>query len=227
MKRDKRISVADGGQLTIESDVRLERQPVRGHIDVFRGAHLVLESGVQIGAGFAIACHKSIRIGSLTRLGQFCQILDSDLHVAGNRDSLPKLQPIHVGERVHVGHWCTILPGSVIAAGASVASYSVVSGYVPAGAVVSGNPAMQEPMRLSTDGSLEVTILSIFRTTFESPYDGFSVTTRRDQIAEWNSLGCLRLLAALEGGLGITIDPRGVLLAQSIIEVIDAVAAIC
>lgn len=48
---------------------------------------------------------------------------------------------INIGKNVWIGQYATIMPGVSIGDGAVVAMYSVVTRDVPAGVVVSGQPA--------------------------------------------------------------------------------------
>ena len=50
-------------------------------------------------------------------------------------------KPVNIGENVWIGSRVTILPGVNIGEGAVVGAGSVVTGNVPKGAVVGGNPA--------------------------------------------------------------------------------------
>jgi maltose O-acetyltransferase len=97
---------------------------------------------VSISYGAAIYCEIRVRIGDGSRLGPYIVLSDSSFHVVGDLLARPKPQPVEIGRGVKIGARVTILPGTIIGDGATVAAGSTVRGTVAAGAVVSGVPAM-------------------------------------------------------------------------------------
>lgn len=140
-RRFRRARLAVDGTLQIAPDATVGHQPIRSHIAVAHGATVRIGHRVRIDHGCGLSCHESITIDDDARLGPFVQVLDSNLHVAGDQKRQPPPRPVHIGRGAVVGAWCTVLPGAHIGDGAVVRPYSVVTGAVPAGAVVSGNPA--------------------------------------------------------------------------------------
>jgi len=84
-----------------------------------------------------------IRIGDMTQIGPFTQILAADHpRDAETRDSgLENGKPVTIGRNVWIGGAALILPGVTIGDGAIVGAGAVVICDVPEGATVVGNPA--------------------------------------------------------------------------------------
>lgn len=110
------------------------------------------ESVIQIGdgtgvSGASIVARHRIEIGARTLIGNGAVVWDSDFHALtpGHRAD-PDLAAggtagITIGDDVFIGGRALVLKGVTIGAGAVVAAGAVVIRDVPAGAVVSGNPA--------------------------------------------------------------------------------------
>ena len=84
-----------------------------------------------------------IRIGDMTQIGPYVQILTADHpRDAAARDAgLEFGQPITIGRNVWIGGGALILPGVTIGDDAIVGAGAVVTRDVAAGATVAGNPA--------------------------------------------------------------------------------------
>src|SRR5687768_15117799 len=139
-----RPCIVNGGTLTIGDHFELRSRPTQSHLIVSGGGRLRIGNRVKIGSGAAIACQGSIEIGDDVSLGAFCMLMDSDFHVAGDETQEAKVRPIAIETGARLGHRVIVLPGSRIGAGAVVRPGSVISGDIPAGAVVQGNPARPE-----------------------------------------------------------------------------------
>jgi acetyltransferase-like isoleucine patch superfamily enzyme len=214
------------GTLIIGDDVELSSRPVQSHLVVGRGAELRIGNGVRIGTGAGLATERQIVVGDGSTLGAFCLLMDSDYHVAGNASVAPEPKPIHIGNGVRIGHRVVVLPGARIGDGAVVAPASVVSGEIPANAVVAGNPARA---RLDTDPS----------SNDDEPGPVVAAVVQRalglgrlprldegpDQIREWDSLGALRVLLALEERFGITLSEDELRKARSVSDLVECVEA--
>jgi maltose O-acetyltransferase len=195
-----RPRVENWGTLHIGDDFRLGSRPAQSHLIVASG-RVEIGHRVIISYGAAISAQLSITIDDDARVGPFAVIMDSDFHVAGDRYAIAKPAPVRLGKNVAIGARVTILRGSEIGDGARVASGSVVSGRVPPGASVAGVPARpvgdaatDEVADLST---LVMRILGL--QVRPSPHHGPA------EIPEWDSLGSLKLLLALEETYGISV----------------------
>ena len=84
-----------------------------------------------------------IRIGDMTQIGPYVQILTADHpRDAATRDAgLEFGQPIEIGRNVWIGGGAIILPGVTIGDDAVVGAGAIVTRSVPAGTTVAGNPA--------------------------------------------------------------------------------------
>jgi acetyltransferase-like isoleucine patch superfamily enzyme/acyl carrier protein len=219
---DGRPYIVNAGSLSIGDDFELRSRPVQSHLVVGTGAALVIGDRVRIGAGAALACMGRIEIESDARLGAFCTLMDSDFHVAGQSDKAPEPKPIRVGRGATLGHRVVVLPGSRIGRGASVLAGSVVSGDVPDGVTIEGNPARVRLAGGSEEGELEVTVPALVQTVL-----GLSQSPTQEQgpeqIAEWDSLGALRLVLALEERYSITLTEDEIRGARSIRDVTSVV----
>ena len=105
-------------------------------------------NGVFIGNGCTLASAQRIEIGDHCLLAPMVRIHDNDGHptdAARRRDGHPigpdEAAPVIVEENVWLGASCTILKGVRIGANAIVGTGAVVTGDVPANAIVAGNPA--------------------------------------------------------------------------------------
>jgi acetyltransferase-like isoleucine patch superfamily enzyme len=210
------------GSLIVGDDFELRSRPVQSHLVVGKGARLSIGNAVKVGAGAAISCQAQIDVGNGASLGAFCMLMDSDFHVAGASDSAPEPKPISIGAEVRLGHRVVVLPGARIGARVTVAPGSVVSGEVPEGASVGGNPAR---VRFSGAATIDesgvpglikqVLGLSALPLVGDGP----------DQIPQWDSLGALRLVLALEEHYQITLLEDEIRAARSIGDVEYAVDA--
>lgn len=210
------------GRLTIGDDFELRSRPVQSHLVVGEGAELRIGNGVQFAMGAAVSCQGKIEIADNVRFGAFCMIMDSDFHVAGDSEIAPEPKPIRIGANARLGHRVVVLPGSTIGAGAVVAAGSVVSGDVPPGACVAGNPArVGVAGDESADGRGVAQVIKTVLGLAELPAaeDGPS------QIHEWDSLGALRLVLALEERFEITLTEDEIRTAHSVGDVEAAVSA--
>ena len=104
-------------------------------------ARLVLKRGCGVSASQIIA-NQSIEIGEDSMIGAGCLICDSDMHEVPLGSGKPvAMAPITIGRGVFIGARCIILKGVTIGDGAVIGAGSVVTRDVPAGVLVSGNPA--------------------------------------------------------------------------------------
>lgn len=109
------------------------------------GAEISIGSQVNM-TGTTIVAEARVLIGNHIRIGANCTIIDTDFHplVARERRATPRAgasRAVVIEDDVFIGMGSMILKGSHIGQGAIVGAGSVVSGTVPPGTVVAGNPA--------------------------------------------------------------------------------------
>lgn len=219
--------VENAGRVTIGRGLHLSSRPVQSHLVVGPGGVLEIGDDVVVGHGAALAAHQLIRIGDGTRLGPFASISDTDFHVAGDREARADTAPVVLGRGVRLGSRVTVLRGAHIGDGAVVAAGSVVSGTVAAGARVSGVPA--RPVGLVADGPLDQgptldRIPAIFARALglrEVP----GLQTARSDVPEWDSLGSLQVILALEEVFGVALDQEGLAGARTLADLAGLVEA--
>ena len=193
--------VQNRGNLTIGNNFRLTSRPAQSHVIVERGGRLVVGDNVKISFGAAIHCQLRISIGNDCEIGPFAVIADSDFHVAGQRNAHAVPTPIQILDGVKIGSRVTIMRGTTIGVGATVQSGSVVSGQVEAGATIGGVPARSITENLSA-GSMDLAEL-VMRVLGLEALPGLG--DGPEQIPEWDSLGSLKLLLALEEAYQVTV----------------------
>jgi acyl carrier protein len=133
--------------------------------------------------------------------------MDTDFHVAGDSNVRAEPQPVTVGERAVLGHQVILLPGTRVGADARVAPGSVVSGTVPDGVRVAGNPAITGEPGDVPSWPGRVTIGEVVARVFHLPGPASPALTP-DDVTDWDSLGALRLMLALEDAFSIIIDEQ-------------------
>jgi acetyltransferase-like isoleucine patch superfamily enzyme/acyl carrier protein len=216
--------IANGGRIEVGADVVLASQPLPSHLVVSAGGDLTIGDRVRIGFGAAISCQQRVRIGDDTFLGPYVSLADSDFHVVGDRAASPEPRPVDIGRRVRIGARVMILPGTTIGDDVEVAAGSVVGGTVPAGSRVAGVPARPIAAADDSGGSTADVVLALVQRTLALP-DLPVLEQARDEIAEWDSLGALRILIALEEDLGVRLGEEEVLGARRVTDLVDAVVA--
>ena len=96
--------------------------------------------------GGSLVCDERITIGDRVWIGANSVITDTDFHpldpqLRAVRPLDAKTAPVTIADDVFIGMNVLILKGVTVGAGAVVGAGSVVRGNVPAGCIVSGNPA--------------------------------------------------------------------------------------
>jgi acetyltransferase-like isoleucine patch superfamily enzyme/acyl carrier protein len=213
--------ISNDGEITIGNDFHFTSRPAKSHLVSSGGAKIIIGDQVRISYGAAISAWREVTIGDDTRIGPFVVIMDSDFHVVGDRDRPAEPEPVHIGHRVTIGARVTILPGSAIGDGATIASGSVVSGQIPKGATVAGVPA-----RAATNGTekqatgladLVMRVLGL--SAPPAPSDG------PNEIPQWDSLGSLKLLLALEDAYHLILGEEDMKAARSVGKLAEIVEA--
>ncbi len=205
------------GTIVIGDDFAMSSTPVQSHL--FVTGSLVIGHRVQIGAGAAISCMGTVEIEDEAKIGAFVILLDSNFHETGDFTVKAAPKPIRIGKGARVGHRTVILPGSTIGNGAVVRPGSVVSGDVPAGATVEGNPARI----VGAEGAAEATaartedIPQLVMRVLGLPKVP-DVGAGPEQIPQWDSLGALRIVVALEESFGVSVGDEQLRTGRSIRE---------
>jgi acetyltransferase-like isoleucine patch superfamily enzyme/acyl carrier protein len=213
----------NAGSLILGDDVRISSRPVQSHIVIGKGARVEIGRGSVISFGAAISAWQEVTVGENTRLGPLCVIMDSDFHVVGDRNAHAPPAPIHIGSDVVIESRVTILRGSRIGNGARVRSGSVVSGDVAAGTTVAGVPASvlsEDGGSGEDDGDLRALVQSVLGLE-QTP----QLEDGPEQIPQWDSLGSLKLLLALERKYKVSIREDQLKSAHSIALLGRVVAA--
>jgi acetyltransferase-like isoleucine patch superfamily enzyme/acyl carrier protein len=212
-----RPAVVNNGCFRVGARFSLSSRPVAAHIVTGPSGSLTMGDDVAIAHGAVIAAYGDIRIGDGTRIGPAVIIMDTDFHSARDRAVNNSVTPISIGRRVRIGSHVTVLRGSVVGDDASIVAGSVVSGIVPSGTRVGGVPARR--MTVAAGGN--------FRDGFDEPSDAGAVLAMVSQvlvqtftlpvppdreatpseIPQWDSLGTLSLLVALEETFGVNLNP--------------------
>jgi acetyltransferase-like isoleucine patch superfamily enzyme len=217
-------SVYNVGELVVGDDFRLVSCPIRSHMFVTQGGRMRIGHRVNIGAGAALSCLGRLDIDDDVTMGDYVIVMDSDFHVAQDKtvDATPRA--VHIGRGARLGHRVVVLPGSTVGSGAIVRSGSVVSGDVPDHAVVEGNPARPSLERASPSEAVseDVPRLVMHVLGLAAVPD---LSAGPGQIAEWDSLGALRLIVALEERLGVSLTDDDLRSVQSVGELVGRVEA--
>lgn len=108
-----------------------------------------IEIGENCGiSGSTIYSWDSIKIGSYTRIGANCKIIDNDFHPIeleyrhkGLNEHYTSRSPIEIGEDCFIGMNSIILKGTKLGNNVVVGAGSVVHGEFPDNCIIAGNPA--------------------------------------------------------------------------------------
>ena len=204
------------GRIEIGDRFQLSSNPVPSHLVAW--GVLRIGNDVSIGHGSAIAASLSVSIGDRTRIGPFLVLMDTDFHgeraKVGARPTTNTAvgpdsgyAPVRIGADVRIGAHVTVLRGATIGDGAKIAPGSVVNGTILPGAVAGGVPArvLDDRGEVQAESAHDTDVVGVLTRVFglSTPPD---LRTGPDEIPQWDSLGSLRLLLALEEALGIVLD---------------------
>lgn len=111
------------------------------HVDYGRHIHLGRDVFLNHGCVFLDVCE--IRVGEMTQLGPYAQLLAADHpRDARSRDAgLENGKPVTVGRNCWIGGGALILPGVTVGDDAVIGAGAVVTRDVAPGTTVAGNPA--------------------------------------------------------------------------------------
>jgi acetyltransferase-like isoleucine patch superfamily enzyme/acyl carrier protein len=207
-----RPHLANEGRITFGDRLSLSSQPVPSHIYVMPGGVVDIGQDVLISYGAAISAQREVRIGRDTKIGPFVVIMDGDFHRPGDRDAAGEVAPVRIGNGVMIGTRVTILRGATIGDDARILSGSMVAGAVASGSTVAGVPARAIEEGVGGDAldmrNLVKRVLGLAERPDEDQGPG--------DISEWDSLGTLRLLLAIEDGYGITVSADEIMSARTV-----------
>jgi acetyltransferase-like isoleucine patch superfamily enzyme/acyl carrier protein len=211
-------TILNMGKMRIGQRFHLSSVAAPSHLLSGPMGSLEIGDDVSIGHGAAVAAMGRVTIGSGTRIAPFVIVMDNDFHVAGDRSTEARSEPITFGARVRIGSHVTVLRGSEIGDGAIVAAGSVVAGKIREGAVVSGVPAREALSQEGAAGEAAAdSVLNVIRRSL-----GLSHTPPLEhgpsQIPQWDSLGALRLLLALEEAFGVALSEDEVLRVSTVAD---------
>jgi acetyltransferase-like isoleucine patch superfamily enzyme len=216
-------TIANGGRILIGHRFQFSSVPASSHMVSGPDGSLEIADDVAIGHGAAVAAFRHVTIGAGTRIAPFVIIMDTDFHVAGDRSGEAQSEPISIGAGVRIGSHVTVLRGSNIGDGAVVAAGSVVAGKVRAGATVSGVPAREAFRQEGTSGEPAADLVP--RVVRQSL--GLSHTPLLEhgpsEIPQWDSLGALRLLLALEEAFAVTLSEDEVLRVSTVADLASVI----
>ena len=194
------LEVSNLARIEIGDGVRFDSALVPSHLETGPRGTLTIGAHVVIAHGLGLAAHHEVRIGRGAVIGPFALIMDTDFHEAGRHAAAGLTGPIRIGEGARLGAHVTVLRGTTIGAGAVVAAGSVVSGEIAPGAHVAGVPARAARHGAPAGEAAPIewpAVAEVIRHSF-----GLATlpdaTARRDDFEQWDSLGALNLLLALE-----------------------------
>lgn len=221
--RPRLINLAGG--IEIGDDFFFSARPASSHLAVSGGGRVVIGNRVSISYGAAISARLEVNIGDGVEIGPYCVIMDSDYHVVGDRSAIDVPLAVRIEAGARLGARVTVLRGSIIGSNAVVLDGSVVSGRVAPGAVVGGVPA--RAVSSHAEGAQEGDATDLPRLVMNVL--GLSaMPTDEDgpaQIREWDSLGALKIVLAVEEAYGVALSEQELKAIGSLAElagVIDA-----
>lgn len=112
-----------------------------GDIEVFKNALLHIDGLGGPNMGCAIICGEKIHLGRGVVIGRNVTIRDNNGNHFIARRGYKCSRPVEIGQHTWLCEGCTILSGAKIGDSAIIGAKALVSGSVPAFAMVSGNPA--------------------------------------------------------------------------------------
>jgi acetyltransferase-like isoleucine patch superfamily enzyme/acyl carrier protein len=213
--------VSNLGKLAIGRDFQFGSAPAPSHLVSAKGGAIEIGDRVTISYGAAISAHSRVSIGDDSSLGPYCMIMDSDFH-STDRTGAAEVAPVTIGKRVVIGSRVMILRGSSIGDGARVLGGSVVSGAIPAESVVSGVPAREVRSAAErADGDVEIPELVARVLGLTVPP---ALSDGPPTVPQWDSLGSLKILLALEEAFSITIPEEDMRCARTVASLIEMTA---
>ncbi len=214
-----------GSTIDIGDDFFFSARPASSHLSASDGGRVVIGNHVSISYGAAISARLEVSIGDDVEIGPYCVIMDSDYHVVGDRSAIDEPLAVRIEAGARLGARVTVLRGSTIGENAVVLDGSVVSGRVAAGAVVGGVPARAVTTRAegaANDDATDLPRLVMNVLGLSAPpaaEDGPA------QIREWDSLGALKIVLAVEEAYGVALSEQELKAIGSLAELAAVVDA--
>ena len=142
-----RYNAGDGAALTDMLGAIGEASEIRAPLFCDYGFNIFIGSHVFVNFNCVMLDVGTIHIGDYTQIGPAVQIYAADhpRDAAMRRASLELGRPVRIGSAVWIGGGAIILPGVTVGDEAIIGAGSVVTGDVPPGATVVGNPARVVP----------------------------------------------------------------------------------
>lgn len=143
------------GKITIGDDTTFNSNFTSNLLGLYQRCIIVARYGghIEIGdhcgiSGSTIYAWDKIKIGSYTRVGANCKIIDNDFHPIeleyrhkGMNKEYARHSPIIIGEDCFIGMNSIILKGTTLGNNVIVGAGSVVHGTFPSNCIIAGNPA--------------------------------------------------------------------------------------
>ncbi len=219
-------NIVNGGRLEIGDDFSFSARPAPSHLIAAEGGRILVGDRVRISYGAAISARLEVKLGDGVEIGPYAVIMDSDYHVVGDRSAIDEPLAVSIEAGAKLGARVTVLRGSVIGAGAVVQGGSVVSGRVAPGSVVGGVPAraVQASREDGESGQEAVEVPKLIMSvlglsTPPGASDGPS------QIREWDSLGALKIVLAVEEAYGVALSEQEIKSVQTVGELARVVVS--
>jgi len=217
-----RPALMNQGTIEIGDDFFFSARPAPSHLAAAEGGRIVIGNRVRIAYGAAISARAAVLIGDDVEIGPFSVIMDSDYHVVGDRSAIDEPLPVRIESGARLGARVTVLRGSVIGAGAVVLGGSVVSGKVLPGTRVSGVPA-RVVLASSADPEAEIVDLPQLVMGVLGLSSPPADTDGPAQIREWDSLGALKIVLAVEEAYGVSLTEQELKALASLAELAQVI----
>lgn len=137
-KLETRLLVEDNAELFIKDDFNIG---YGSDIEVFKNAKLYIGGKGGTNSNATIICGESITLGAWVMLGRDVTIRDNNGNHFIARRGYKNTRPVIIGQHAWLCEGCTVIAGSKIGDCAIIGAKSLVIGYIPSYAMVSGVPA--------------------------------------------------------------------------------------
>jgi acetyltransferase-like isoleucine patch superfamily enzyme len=139
----RRPNIENRGRIVIGAGVRLNSGWAPVELSSASQGSIEIGDRVFINYGTLISAHQRVRIGSNVMIGNYCIVADTEIPGIDMPPGNPAIEPrpVEIGEGAWLASRVTVLPGTRIGAGATIAAGSVVAGEIPPGCVAGGIPA--------------------------------------------------------------------------------------
>jgi acetyltransferase-like isoleucine patch superfamily enzyme len=139
----KRPNIENRGRIVLGSRVRLNSGWAPVELVTGPAGSIEIGDNVFLNYGVMISAQQRVRIGSNIMIGNYCIVADTEIPGIGNPPGGPAIEPrpVEIGDGAWLAARVTVLPGTRIGAGASIAAGSVVAGEIPPNCVAGGIPA--------------------------------------------------------------------------------------